>query len=42
MVHAYSKDTYDEEEENLEEMPVSVVRDLEKYEFSCSEGIHCL
>ena len=38
----YAEDAKDDEEYNLEEMPITVVRDLEQYQFPCSEGIHCL
>ena len=36
------KDTYDDEEDDLEEMPVSVIRDLEEHKFPGSERVHSL
>lgn len=34
--------TYDDEEDDLEEMPVSIIRDLEEHKFPGSEGVHRL
>lgn len=39
---AYPKDSEDDEEYNLEEMPIPIVSDLEQYQLSCSERVHCL
>ena len=36
------KDTQDDEEDNLEEMPVTVVRDLEQDEFTATVWVHSL
>ena len=36
------KDTYDDEEDDLEEMPVPVIRDLEEHKFSALEKVHSL
>jgi hypothetical protein len=34
--------TYDDEEDDLEEMPVSIIRNLEEHKFPGSEGVHSL
>ena len=34
--------TYDDEEDDLEEMPVPVIRDLEEHKFSGPERVHSL
>ena len=41
-VRPYSKYTKNNEEYDLKEMPVSVIRDLKQYQFSCPERIHSL
>jgi hypothetical protein len=41
-VRQYSKYTKNNEEHNLKEMPISIIRDLEQYQFSCPERIHGL
>ena len=38
----YSKYTKNDEEHDLKEMPISVIRDLKQYQFSCPERIHSL
>lgn len=38
----YTEDTNDYEKDDLEEMPVTVVSDLEQYQLPRSEGVHCL
>ena len=38
----YPKDAYYNKEHYFEEMPISVIRDLEKYEFPGPERIHRL
>ena len=39
---AHPEDAKDDEEDDLEEMPVSIVSDLEKHEFTGSKWIHGL
>lgn len=39
---AYPKNADDDEEYDLKEVPITVVRDLEEYEFACPERIHSL
>jgi len=39
---AYTKYAKDDEKHNLEEMPITVVGNLEQYQLPCSEGVHCL
>ena len=41
-VWPYSKYTNNDEEHDLKEMPISVIRDLKQYQFSCPERIHSL
>jgi hypothetical protein len=41
-VRPYSKYTKNDEEHDLKEMPISVIRDLKQYQFSCPERIHSL
>ena len=36
------KGTYDDEEHDLEEMPIPVIRNLEEHKFPSSEGVHGL
>jgi hypothetical protein len=38
----YTEDAKDYKEYNLEEMPITVVGDLEQYQLPRSEGIHYL
>ena len=38
----HAKDSQDYEKDNLEEVPVTVVSDLEQYQFPSSEGVHYL
>lgn len=38
----HPKDSKDDEEDNFEEVPISVISYLEQYEFASTEGIHCL
>jgi hypothetical protein len=38
----YPEDTEDNEEHDLEKMPISVISDLEQYQLSGSEGVHGL
>ena len=38
----YTEDAKDYEKDDLEEMPITVVGDLEQYQFPRSEGVHCL
>ena len=38
----HTEDTKDYEKYNLKEMPITVVGDLEQYQFPRSEGVHCL
>lgn len=43
MTHiTHAEDTENYEKDNLEEMPITVVGDLEQYQFPGSEGIHDL
>lgn len=41
-VLVYPKDPKDHKENDLEEVPISVVSYLEQYEFASTEGVHCL
>ena len=41
-VRQYSKYTKNNEEHDLKKMPISIIRDLEQYKFSCPERIHGL
>ena len=38
----YTEDAKDYEEDNLEEMPITVVGNLKQYQFPRSKGVHCL
>ena len=38
----YPEDTEDNEEHNLEKMPISAISDLEQHQLSGSEGVHSL
>lgn len=38
----YTEDAEDYKEDDLEEMPITVVGDLKQYQFPRSEGVHCL
>lgn len=40
--NVYPKYPKDHKENNFEEVPISVVSYLEKYEFASTERVHCL
>ena len=42
MDFTYSEDSKDYKKYNLEEMPITIVGDLEQYQFPGSEGVHDL
>ena len=41
-LRTYTENTQDDEKDDFEEMPITVVRDLEKDKFSRPERVHCL
>ena len=42
MVGTYTEDSDDDEKYDLEEVPIAVIGNLEKYQLARSEWIHCL
>lgn len=41
-LQTYTKDAKDNVEYDLEEMPITIIGDLEQDKFSCAEGVHSL